>query len=149
MPVVDPDDDVVWRWVLQHYRFDPQRRQRRNVTVAAFDNATEFDAALAAYGERIRAEIDAGERDPHEHVAGVVWHPGYHAEQARGRLGCHRARCRPKVRAGRRASLECACVRSGRRRPALLGWRRRAPDPTSWLTVGRRTGRATGSAAIG
>jgi len=86
VPVVDPDDDSVWRWVLQHYRFDPQRRQRRNVTVAAYDNAAEFEAALSAHDRRIRVEIDAGDRDPREHVGGVVWPPGYHAEQARGRL---------------------------------------------------------------
>lgn len=46
VPAVDPDDDSVWRWVLQHYRLDPQRKQRRNVIVAAYDNAAEFDAAL-------------------------------------------------------------------------------------------------------
>lgn len=86
VPTVDPDDDSVWRWVLQHYRLDPQGRQRRNVIVAAYDNAAEFDAALAANSERIQVEIDAGDRDRREHVGGVVWHPGYHAEQARGRL---------------------------------------------------------------
>ena len=75
MPVVDSDDDSVWRWVLQHYRFDPQRRQRRNVTVAAYDNAAEWEAALSAHDRRIRVEIDAGNRDPRERVSGVAWPP--------------------------------------------------------------------------
>ena len=76
VPVVDAYDDSLWRWVLQHYRFDPQRRQRRNVIVAAYDNAAEFDAALAECRDRVRVEIDAGTRDPREHVGGVVWPPG-------------------------------------------------------------------------
>lgn len=83
---VDPHDDSSWRWVLQHYRFDPERRQRRGVIVAAYDNAAEFEEALEASGRRIAAEIDAGHRDRREHMSGVIWHPGYHAEQARGRL---------------------------------------------------------------
>lgn len=86
MPTVDPDDDSVWRWVLRHFRFDPQRKQRRHVVVAAYDNAAEFEAALSAYRERTGLEIDAGDRDPREHVSGEVWPPGHHAEQARGRM---------------------------------------------------------------
>lgn len=86
MPEVDPDDDSVWRWVLHHYHLDPQRKQRRNVILAAYDNADEFDAALAAFAQRIKAEIDAGTRDQRERAGGVVWHPGHHAEQARRRL---------------------------------------------------------------
>lgn len=86
VPAVDPNDDSVWRWVVQHYRFDPERNQRRRVVVAAYDNEAEFDAALTAYIRLISAGIDGGDRDPREHVGGVIWHPGYHAEQARGRL---------------------------------------------------------------
>ena len=85
MPEVDPRDDSISRWVLHHYRFDPERRQRRNVVVAAYDNEAEFDAALATYSQRIRAEIDSGARDNAEHVSGVLWPPGQHDAQARGR----------------------------------------------------------------
>ncbi|HEY3339805.1 MAG TPA: hypothetical protein VGK18_14985 [Propionicimonas sp.] len=85
MPEVDPRDDSIWRWVLNHYRFDPERCERRNVIVAAYDNEAEFNTALAAYSRSIRAEVDAGTRDDAEHVSGVLWHPGHHAEQARGR----------------------------------------------------------------
>jgi len=70
---------------MHHYRFDPERGERRNVVVAAYDNEAEFTTALEAYSRRIRAEVDSGTRDDVEHVSGVLWHPGYHAEQARGR----------------------------------------------------------------
>jgi len=39
---VNPDDDSIDRWVLWHYRYDLDRRQRRNVVIAAFDNAEEL-----------------------------------------------------------------------------------------------------------
>ena len=86
VPEVDPSEDAARRWVLQHHRFDSERRQWRDVVVAAYDNASEFEAAAEAYGRRVRAEIEAGDRDPREHVGGVVLDPGYRAEQARGRL---------------------------------------------------------------
>ena len=83
---MDPDDDSVRRWVLEHYRFDPHRRQRRNVVVAAYDDQGEFEAAFQEYGDRIQAEIEAGERDCQERVSGVIWDQGHHAAQAFGRL---------------------------------------------------------------
>lgn len=85
MAEVDPNDDSIWRWVLHHYRYDSERRERRNVVVAAYSNEAEFDDALATYGRRIHDEITAGYRDRKEHVGGVIWHPGHHAEQAYGR----------------------------------------------------------------
>lgn len=89
---VDPHDDSLWRWVLQHYRFDPERNQRRWVVVAAYDNEAEFEASLAAHSRQLRDGIDNGDRDGQEQVGGVLWHPGYHAEQARGRLAGEAAR---------------------------------------------------------
>lgn len=86
MPEVDPDDDSITRWVLHHYRFDPQRRQRRNVVVAAYDNEPEFHAAADALHRRVRSEIDAGTRDPRETVSGVLLEPGHLTRQARRRL---------------------------------------------------------------
>ena len=82
---VDPMDDTIWRWVIHHYRFDPERRQRRDVVVAAFDNAAELEAAVNQYHLEIQVGIDGGVRDDRERVTGVVWHPGYHSERARGR----------------------------------------------------------------
>jgi len=56
---VDHEDDTIWRWVIQHYRFNPKRRERRNVIVAAYDNETEFRAEFNRYVEMIRGEIAA------------------------------------------------------------------------------------------
>lgn len=84
MVQIDPDDDSVWRWVIQHYRLDPQRRERRNVGVAAYDNEAEFQSELRKYGVMIRDEIAAGGRSPDESVSGVTLEPGYLAASARG-----------------------------------------------------------------
>ena len=78
-------DDTIWRWVIHHYRFDPERRQRRDVVVAAFDTAAELEAAVNQYHLEIQVGIDGGVRDDRERVTGVVWHPGYHSERARER----------------------------------------------------------------
>lgn len=86
MAVVDPDDDDLMRWVVMHYRFDPVRRQRRNMIVAAYDNQAEFDEELDACDSRIRSGIESGDLDPQERVSGAIWEPGYRAAQARGRL---------------------------------------------------------------
>ncbi len=83
MGQVDPGDDTIWRWVMHHYRFDPAHNQRRNVVVAAYDNAAEFEEELDRYSNRVRAEISAGTRSDREHVSGMATHPGYRAEQAR------------------------------------------------------------------
>jgi hypothetical protein len=84
---VDPDDDDVRRFVVRHYRYDPERRERRHVVVAAFDNEREFRACM----ENARAEIgrrrDRGEAvDPREHVSGTVQEPGHSRRAANGRL---------------------------------------------------------------
>lgn len=75
---------------MHHYRFDPARNQRRNVVVAAYDNAAEFESNLDRYSTRVRAEISAGTRSDREHVSGAVLHPGYRSEQARAHA-VHRA----------------------------------------------------------
>ncbi len=86
MAQIDPADDSLWRWVVFHYRFVPERNQRTNALVAAFDNETEQVAAIGELTALIRQEVAAGTRDPKENVSGVTWHPGYHAEQGFGRL---------------------------------------------------------------
>jgi hypothetical protein len=86
---VDSEDDAIWRWVIHHYRFDPERGERRNVVVAAYDNEREFEMEFERYNQRVRSEINAGARSEFEHVSGVTRHPGYHAEQARAHLVRH------------------------------------------------------------
>jgi hypothetical protein len=84
---VDPEDDIIRRFIVRHYRYDPARGERRHVVVAAFDNEPEFLACI----ERVRAEIgqrrERGERvDPREHPSGVVYEPGYLRRAANGHL---------------------------------------------------------------
>ena len=54
---VDPDDDSLMRYVIWHYHFDVARRERRNVTVAAYDNESEYNGEL----QRLQAELLAPE----------------------------------------------------------------------------------------
>lgn len=87
MARVDPNDDEIERFVVRHYRYDPDRRERRHVVVAVFDNEPEFVACV----ENVRAEIDSrrarGEPvDPREHASGLVYEPGYLRRAANGHL---------------------------------------------------------------
>jgi hypothetical protein len=52
---VDPDDDTICRYVVRHYRYDPDRHERRHVVVAAFDNESEYDACLVASDDALPA----------------------------------------------------------------------------------------------
>ena len=90
---VDPGNDDIERFIVRHYRYDPQRRERRHVVVAAFDNEPEFLACI----ERVRAEIERrrerGEPvDPREHASGVVHEPGYLRRAANGHLAMRAVR---------------------------------------------------------
>ena len=84
---MDPDDDSIERFTVRHYRYDPQRRERRHVVVAAFDNEQESDACMASVGGEIRARRERGEPfDPREHASVVVHEPGYLLRAASGHL---------------------------------------------------------------
>jgi hypothetical protein len=84
---LNPDDDTVRRYVVLHYRYDPDRHERRHVVVGAFDNESEYDACLVATGNALDAQRDSGEAvDPREHVSGTVYEPGYRRLQQNGRL---------------------------------------------------------------
>jgi hypothetical protein len=84
---VDPDDDTIRRYVVRHYRYDPDRHERRHVIVAAFDNKFEWDACMDATEAALRAGWDTSEAvDPREHVSGTVYEPGYRRLQQNGRL---------------------------------------------------------------
>jgi hypothetical protein len=80
--VVDPDDDTVARWVVAHYRYDPDRRERRHVVVAAFDNPDEFHADIHTRAEQLRARRESGEGvDRLERITGRTYAPGYRRQQ--------------------------------------------------------------------
>ena len=87
MAQVDPGDDTIERFIVRHYRYDPERRERRHVLVAAFDNEPEFNACLESVRAGIESRRDRGEpADPREHASGVVHEPGYLRRSANGHL---------------------------------------------------------------
>ena len=84
---VEPEDDSIRRFIVHHYGYDPVRRERRHVVVAAFDNEPEFLVCV----ERVRAEIALRREreehvDPREHASGVVHGPGYLRRAANAHL---------------------------------------------------------------
>jgi hypothetical protein len=84
---MNPDDDTVRRYVVLHYRYDPDRRERRHVVVGAFDDESEYDACLVATDDALGARRDSGEAvDPREHVSGRAYDPGYRRLRQNGRL---------------------------------------------------------------
>ena len=84
MGAVDPENDDVARWVVHHYRYDSARNERRNVVVAAFDNAKEFDLEIVRRAAELRLEQAAGTRNAGEQISGIALPVGYLAEAARG-----------------------------------------------------------------
>ena len=87
MARVDPDDDSIRRFVVQHYRYDPDRRQRRRVPVAAFDNYDEFVAAIDELSADIERRRRSGEPvDPREGASGTEYAPGDRDRAAYGRF---------------------------------------------------------------
>ncbi|MGH3300475.1 MAG: hypothetical protein ACRDOK_02135 [Streptosporangiaceae bacterium] len=87
MARVDPDDDSIERFIVRHYRYDPQRRERRHVLVAAFDNEREYLACMESVQAEIRRRRDHGEPvDPSEHASGIVHEPGHLRRAANGHL---------------------------------------------------------------
>jgi hypothetical protein len=91
MPEVDPEDDTLTRFVVWHFRYDPDRHERRNVLVTAYDNSGELEQAI----ERLRRDVEllkaSGEAERCEHITGVVYRPG-DRERARRRRIASRAR---------------------------------------------------------
>jgi hypothetical protein len=84
---VDPDDDGIYRWVVQHYRYDPDRRERRHVVVAAFDNPNEFHTDIEERTAQLRARKERGEDVDHaEYISGMMHPSGYRRLQGNAHL---------------------------------------------------------------
>ena len=76
MTEVDPSEDGRTRWVLQWFRFDPERNERRNVTIAAYSRKREFDREF----RKLQAELEAlksdGRAENVEHISGIKYEKG-------------------------------------------------------------------------
>jgi hypothetical protein len=83
---VDPDDDSLRRYVVFHYRYDPERRERRNVLEAAFDNEAEFREYIDRSRARLDSDAEHGSVDQREHFHGTVWEPGYREQTRKNRI---------------------------------------------------------------
>jgi hypothetical protein len=84
---VDPDDDNLCRYIVHHYRYDPQRQERRHVVVAAFDRQREYNACFQAASAELERRKAVGEQiDPSEHISGTVHEAGYRRRAANGRM---------------------------------------------------------------
>ena len=84
---VDVADDSIRRFVVRHYRFDPERHEHRHVVVDAFDNTAEFHALMKSIEADIqRRRLDAGPVGRNEHASGVVYEPGDRRRAAVGHL---------------------------------------------------------------
>ncbi len=55
MTRADPEDDSIERWVAFHYLYDPERSERRNVIVDAFNSDADFRDLLDRAGSELRA----------------------------------------------------------------------------------------------
>jgi hypothetical protein len=86
MGKVDPDDDSLRRFVAWHFRYDADRREWRNVVLAAFDDEGEFWSFLDARHAELQAAQAAGELDAREQVSGVIHEPGHRTRSQNRRL---------------------------------------------------------------
>lgn len=116
MPQVDPTDDSTHRFVLEHFRFDPDRNQRRNVVIAAYDNEAEFLIGCGEAQAELSKHQEEGRAESVEHLSGRVLPPG-DAEQAQQRRAAWRRAMHgglPTLRIGPRArSAAALAMRSG------------------------------------
>lgn len=86
MGTVDPGDDSIQRFIARHHRYDRDRREWRDVVLAAFDDEQEFWKFLDARDAELLAAQAAGTLDPREHVSGIVYEPGHLARFRNQRL---------------------------------------------------------------
>lgn len=77
MAKVDPADEIVDRWIVQWYRFDPGCDERRHTIVAAFDNAAEMEAEVSRLAQQLRERRRAGVSEDVEWTSGIRHYAGY------------------------------------------------------------------------
>jgi hypothetical protein len=82
MERVDPADDTIDRWVVFHYRYDPDRRERRWMFDAAFAEEFEMRLYILEEWEDLQSRKAAGEADEKETYKGEWWQAGHDARVA-------------------------------------------------------------------
>lgn len=79
-PNIDPNDDSIDRWVISHYRYDPERRERRNMVVACFDNRRASMKFFDRANSELKVAQSEGRADKKERITGARLKAGYRAE---------------------------------------------------------------------
>jgi hypothetical protein len=101
MAAVSPEDDSRQRFVLHHYRFDPERRERRNVAVGAWDGEEEYRREERRLRDLVFRRRSAEGGDPLESLSGTVLGPGDLTAGRRARVLERSRRCGRRVAGGR------------------------------------------------
>jgi hypothetical protein len=101
MAAVSPEDDSRRRFVLHHYRFDPERRERRNIVVGAWDGEDEFRREERLLRELVARRTSAVGGDPLESLSARVMRPGDLTDGRRVRVLERSRRCARRVVDGR------------------------------------------------
>ncbi len=79
-PNIDPNDDSKDRWIIWHYKYDPERRERRNIAIAAFDNRRAFMKFFKRASADLEVAKSEGRAEGKERISGVMWKAGHRAE---------------------------------------------------------------------
>lgn len=77
MASIDANDDTKTRWIVYHYRYDPERRERRYVVVACFDKRREWNRFIGEAGRQLQEAMEAGTAEAKEHISGRPRPAGY------------------------------------------------------------------------
>jgi hypothetical protein len=77
MGSVDPADDTIDRYIVYRYGLTSSVKGRHNSTVAAFDNADEYNGLLRELDPDLKQRQSADPKaDPYERISGVHKAPG-------------------------------------------------------------------------
>jgi len=78
---LDPDDDTLTRYLVQHYRFDANRGERCLVVIGAFSTQREALKFLKRKSKELLGLKSAGLADTNEYICSSIMRAG-HAERA-------------------------------------------------------------------
>jgi hypothetical protein len=70
MGFIDANDDTKGRWIVYHYRYDPERRERRHVIVACFDKKKDWLRFFDQTAKLLQEEKEAGTAESKEWISG-------------------------------------------------------------------------------